>query len=358
MGADEGGDEDFGVGGDAAAMYDRQIRLWGVSAQQRLSQTVIALVGDASALLLQEVAKNVVLAGIRELVLVEPTVAAQQRHAAACGTPCRGFLGSNASQVKQALNSINPLVQVRLCASSDRDAVDGSRGGGEDGDAGDGEDGVEKADVVCVVSSVLDEAYAGLARRCRARGGAFYIGATYGMLAAFAADFGARTFSEESTVFSARKDGGESSPKKRRVEVTVESAPYPSLLGFNDWSSARVHRRSKCGLFVFQALESFAAKYGRLPCAMKHGEEDAELFVKHANKLAVEMKLSEERVPRALLDTAAQTAASGVPSVAAVLGGVLARELLKHAMRTQPAIAGVFYFDAHSSRGVVEHVGA
>lgn len=57
-----------------AKQYDRQIRLWGAQAQQRLSESRVLLVGLSS--LGAEVAKNVVLAGIKSLCIFDPTLVA------------------------------------------------------------------------------------------------------------------------------------------------------------------------------------------------------------------------------------------------------------------------------------------
>lgn len=54
-----------------AKQYDRQIRLWGAQAQQRLSESRVLLIGISS--LGAEVAKNIVLAGIKSLCIFDPT---------------------------------------------------------------------------------------------------------------------------------------------------------------------------------------------------------------------------------------------------------------------------------------------
>jgi ubiquitin-like 1-activating enzyme E1 A len=54
---------------DEAAVYDRQIRLWGLEAQQRMRNATILIVrlrGTAT-----EAIKNIVLAGIGTLVIVD-----------------------------------------------------------------------------------------------------------------------------------------------------------------------------------------------------------------------------------------------------------------------------------------------
>jgi len=54
---------------DEAAVYDRQIRLWGLDAQQRMRNATILIVRLRGAA--TEAIKNIVLAGIGKLVLVD-----------------------------------------------------------------------------------------------------------------------------------------------------------------------------------------------------------------------------------------------------------------------------------------------
>jgi ubiquitin-like 1-activating enzyme E1 A len=52
-----------------AAQYDRQIRLWGLEAQKRLRSSSVLVVGMQG--LAAEVCKNIVLAGIRQLTVLD-----------------------------------------------------------------------------------------------------------------------------------------------------------------------------------------------------------------------------------------------------------------------------------------------
>lgn len=54
---------------DEAELYDRQIRLWGLDAQKRLRVTKMLLVGLGG--LGAEVCKNIVLAGIKSITLMD-----------------------------------------------------------------------------------------------------------------------------------------------------------------------------------------------------------------------------------------------------------------------------------------------
>jgi ubiquitin-like 1-activating enzyme E1 A len=60
---------DSSISAEEIALYDRQIRLWGVQAQENLRKANILLVSMKA--LANEVAKNLVLAGIRSLTIID-----------------------------------------------------------------------------------------------------------------------------------------------------------------------------------------------------------------------------------------------------------------------------------------------
>jgi ubiquitin-like 1-activating enzyme E1 A len=60
---------------DEIALYDRQIRLWGVKAQESLRKANILLVNMRA--LANEVAKNLVLAGINSLTVIDHELATE-----------------------------------------------------------------------------------------------------------------------------------------------------------------------------------------------------------------------------------------------------------------------------------------
>jgi ubiquitin-like 1-activating enzyme E1 A len=60
---------------DEIALYDRQLRLWGVEAQNRMRKARVLLVTIKA--LGNEIAKNLVLAGIGSLTIVDPDTVTQ-----------------------------------------------------------------------------------------------------------------------------------------------------------------------------------------------------------------------------------------------------------------------------------------
>ncbi|KAG5646536.1 hypothetical protein DXG03_003303 [Asterophora parasitica] len=152
---------------EEASRYDRQMRLWGLEAQQRMRNATILVVrlkGTAT-----EAIKNMVLAGIGRLIIVDNEDVTEEDLGA-------GFLfrdedvGKNRVEAaKPRVESLNPLVIVDTISTA-------SVLGGELF-----EELVRGVDLVCVTDWDRD----GLIRMnevCRRNGKPFYAGGTYGLL--------------------------------------------------------------------------------------------------------------------------------------------------------------------------------
>lgn len=90
---------------DEAAIYDRQLRIWGVETQKRLSSSRVLLDGHIGSLG-SEVAKNLVLAGVGSLHVT--------RRALDHAQPSTQSFLHGESELVDTLKAINPLVDVRL----------------------------------------------------------------------------------------------------------------------------------------------------------------------------------------------------------------------------------------------------
>lgn len=100
-----------------AALYDRQIRLWGLDAQKRLRKARVLLAGVGG--LGAEVAKNIVLAGISSLTLLDHALVADEDATCQFLVP-RDSVGTNRAQASlERTQQLNPLVNV----SADDDEI-------------------------------------------------------------------------------------------------------------------------------------------------------------------------------------------------------------------------------------------
>mmetsp|Transcript_9279 Transcript_9279/g.16724 ORF Transcript_9279/g.16724 Transcript_9279/m.16724 type:complete len:316 (+) Transcript_9279:662-1609(+) len=312
----------MGEGGNGADVYDRQIRLWGIEAQRRLGTSCVALVGDVGSLLMHELGKNIVLAGIGSVLVVQTHVDP---------AACRGFLeGESSQQLSQSLSQLNPLIHVE---ARELDELFRSN---------------LVPQVVCVVGGLFGDTFLELAAKCRSNHVMFYAGRCYGLLGALAMDLG-----KEFKYFLAPKksdDDNEVNLAEKSVESVVSTVEFHQL-EFMKWNLAS--KRSACGLFVFQVLERFEKKFGYLP-SIKQRPEDARLFETLIDEMHEELQLKKSQIPREMLTLALETACFSVAAVVPVLAGFYGREVVNIIARNAKPIVPFFFFDAKTSMGIID----
>ena len=92
-------------------LYDRQIRLWGMEAQQRMRNAKILTLGQNS--LMNELLKNIVLAGINHITLLSNKIVTEQD----LGNQfllTENELGKNNTIIKERLQKLNPRVDLQV----------------------------------------------------------------------------------------------------------------------------------------------------------------------------------------------------------------------------------------------------
>lgn len=97
---------------DEIALYDRQIRLWGFSAQKRIQQSSVLLITCRA--LTNEVAKNLVLAGVGSVTLVDAAPLTDADLGAQCMVTSAAVAAgkTRAAALAEALRRLNPRVRV------------------------------------------------------------------------------------------------------------------------------------------------------------------------------------------------------------------------------------------------------
>lgn len=303
--------------GEEQALYDRQIRLWGVEAQRKLASSHVLLVCDMTCVLAQEIAKNIVLAGIARLVVQKPVddVTANTTGEAAKpqaqvdnvqdsndGQP--GFLGGDEETAIQSLRAMNPLVDISVSSdSSTTTALNAFR-------------------VVCAASLTREQECA-LGDRARAAKVPLLCGRVAGEVGwVFIDDCSKNCVSVRHAVSA--KWGGEV-------------------------------RRGEFGWHVARTLQEFQTTHeGRMPGAKETDDVEIEQIYKSMCEKHQGAHLKSDVVRRA-----AKAACYTMPPIASVVGGLWGREVIKVIAGRETPLDGYnfFFFNAASSKGSVEKVG-
>ncbi|CAH8491840.1 unnamed protein product [Heterobilharzia americana] len=102
---------------EEAELYDRQIRLWGVESQNRLKQSKILLIGMN--VLAAEIAKNIVLAGISTLTIIDDKQVTVEDCESNFLIPHDCVDMSRADAVIVRTQDLNPMVKVKSAQMND-----------------------------------------------------------------------------------------------------------------------------------------------------------------------------------------------------------------------------------------------
>ncbi|KAL1758430.1 hypothetical protein FB107DRAFT_288545 [Schizophyllum commune] len=316
---------------DEAAVYDRQIRLWGIEAQQRMrnaSILVINLKGVAA-----EAIKNIVLAGIGRLVIVDPAAVAEEDLGACFFFRDEDVGKKRVEAAKSRVESLNPLVTVETI--SDGSVLDGSAL----------DTLIQTVDLVCITDSSRAE-LSRVNEACRRLRKPFYSGGSYGLLGYIFCDLLRHEF------ISPDRTGTKDVP--RSVKVSVE---YPSLQEAlqHKWSTMTKRQTKEVNpaiLFTILAIWEFEARNGRLPTGVKDADSLEQLANDLINGAGVDKKVL-TRIPRDLVEALATTAAHEFNPICAVVGGMLGQDILKSLAAREAPIANFFAFDGHTGAGTV-----
>ncbi|KAF7365353.1 Quinate utilization pathway activator [Mycena venus] len=293
---------------------------------------VVQLKGTAT-----EVIKNIVLSGIGKLVIMDGEEVLEEDLGS-------GFffrdedVGKKVRHVstlqKDRIESLNPLVTVETIATF-------SELEGPDFDAT-----IQGVDLVCV-TDWNREGLIRLNEACRRLGKPFYAGGTYGVLGYIFCDLLKHDY-------VAPND--RSVPKEAQKNVKL-SATYPPLSEAlrHRWTALTKRQTKEVNpavVFAILALWEYQKVHGQLPT----GSADVAELQSIANAMisAADVKKQVlETIPSELIQSLSETARSEFSPVCAIVGGMLAQDILKTLGARDPPIANFFTFDGNTGAGTV-----
>ena len=346
------------------AVYDRQLRVWGVEAQRRLGQATFFVAGLTG--LSAEACKNVVLAGIGSVVLFDDGTSAEDAHpgnflAHAGVADHEGDAASltAAEATAATLAQMNPFGTVTV-ARGDASASASAKGTQSDF-AGITEGMLKGVDVVLLggASVAARERVGDLAR---AAGAKIFAGAVRGYAADFVADLG-----------DAFEHVVETNASSEPTKTTTKTATFVSLRAAmsSSWSdlgagreggTRRVNRLAAAAT----ACAAFEKARGKPPS----GKADLAAMIAQIPALELQNGLKPGWMkPEALVEYTgglsdasdaevdAECVVAESPAVAAVAGGVLAQEMLRAVTKVGEPVRNAFFFSAADGQGTVENLG-
>ena len=323
-----------------AAVYDRQIRVWGVETQRALRSARVLVScgkgsGGASARgLCAETLKNVVLAGVGEMTIRDD---AEEGSETSFGTD-GNFLNHRedededgdgddskmtlAERMRRTLAEMNPFANVRAETTNGRalDEESDEYFGGFD----------------CVVAVGYSRRAAETVNaKCRDAKTRFFAGFCGAFASYFFVDLG-----DEHAYTAAGAGAGAETFRARFAPMSTAFGPDG---GERDWAAAR-KKTSKLP-FAVRALWDFERAHGR-PATEGDVEAVAAALRETATRAGKDAAFVPEDVVRAVAPSS-----MGMPAIDAIVGGILGQEILKAVSEKGAPCVNFFVFDAASGCG-------
>ncbi|TDZ60692.1 DNA damage tolerance protein RHC31 [Colletotrichum trifolii] len=344
-----------GMSADEIALYDRQIRLWGMKAQEKIRSANILIITMKA--LANEIAKNLVLAGIGSLTILDGApVSESDLGSQFFLSEEENHVGQNRAQAAAvAIQKLNPRVKVHVDA---------------EGIKSKGTSYFSAFDIV--IATDLDPDSLNIINTAtRLHQKSFYAAGTHGIYGFIFSDLiehdyvierdlgnivtklQPETRTRTVVAVNVKKEGG------KTIEVVTKRELYSTWYLASDGATlpeeyAKSVRRRKAvspvlsclrALWDFQVLNG-----GRLP---SHTKEDLGLFTKLATAKHAQLGLPSETLRSEILRSFLQNIGCEMAPVTAILGGQLAQDVINVLGQTQQPIQNMVVFDGNSMEASV-----
>lgn len=333
------------ISADEIKLYDRQIRTWGMDVQEKLRRANVLLIGMKG--LGSEIAKNLVLAGIGTLTILDNEVITEED----LGTQffvTEAQVGQNRAEAAlPELQKLNPRVTL---FSDPNPAVTKDP------------EYFHSFDITIATGLIMD-VFCNINLSCRTYGRKFYAADTHGTYGFIFADLLIHDFivvkprSNKPT-----KIGDMETPTRGAIAIDSRTetdgikdtityqetySPFPLANLSPLPSRARNTRRSRMRvtplLSCLRALFDFQAQCGgRLP---GHNRVDLELFTRLANQKHLELSLPLETLKAEFLRGFLQNLGAELSPAVAFLGGYLAQDVINVLGQKEPPLQNMLLFD-------------
>lgn len=340
------------ISADEIALYDRQIRLWGVKAQEKIRSANILLIGLKG--LGAEIAKNLVLAGVGTLTILDHEPVADHD----LGTQffvSQEQIGLNRAEAAQPeIQKLNPRVNLFV----DPDIVFNKI-----------PEYFSTFDIT-IATGLPVGAITSINTSCRGFNRKFYAADSQGMYGYIFADLIIHQFTQERTQPNIPTKVGHMETSSRSVinvtekvengkkmEVVLKQEEY-SPFGLSNLSmlpadvTKTVSKRKKVSplLSCLRALFDFQEQTGRLPAA---NQQDLAMYTKLAHDKHLVLTLPAETMRADFLRSFLQNLGSELSPVVAYLGGRLAQDVINVLGQREQPLQNFLLFDGETCSSAV-----
>lgn len=334
---------------DEAALYDRQIRLWGIDSQKRLRACKVLIAGLCG--LGAEICKNTVLAGVNSVTLLDHANVTEEDLSAQFFLT-KQDVGKNRAECSLCkVKQLNPLVEVGV----DVEKLEEKR-----------EEFFERFDVVCAIGASFDVAVR-VDDFCRRRKIKFFAGEVFGFYGYMFSDLGVHEYVEEQVEFKSESkalaDGvpNENMRKTKtgwkEIKTVKKVANFAPLDGAVrvEWLAGDYEtfpKNASRNFLLFLVCQMFRAQHGRKPVRRDDSDSAALSDIRDSLFRGAGLDVSK------LGDEFLGCCYGELSPVCAILGGVISQEIIKAVSQKDNPFNNFFFYNGVSGDGVVESISS
>ncbi|KAI8917565.1 hypothetical protein DFJ77DRAFT_310326 [Powellomyces hirtus] len=317
-----------------ADLYDRQIRLWGLEAQQRMRHAKILVAGVSG--LSNEICKNLVLSGVGAITIISDGTVEIVDLGAQLFLRETDIGKNKAEAIAPRVQALNPRVHVEA-----RNTAIGTLS----------DEFFADFAVVCLCNADLKEMLR-VDNICREGGKKFYAADTAGMMGCILCDLSTHKFIETSKS-SEKEDAVTTTTEKTISHPRIGEAlrakwGVPDLKALTRQQMRTLKSASDPVYFAFNVLWIFREKMGRLPTA---ADTDLKALFAMRDTYMNSVECDAAYLPDDMLRSFAQTAGAELSAVCAILGGFAAQDILKVLSGKDAPLDNYFAFDGTEFSG-------
>eukprot|EP01117_Protostelium_nocturnum_P012351 TRINITY_DN4552_c0_g1_i1.p1 TRINITY_DN4552_c0_g1~~TRINITY_DN4552_c0_g1_i1.p1 ORF type:complete len:323 (+),score=107.95 TRINITY_DN4552_c0_g1_i1:68-1036(+) len=304
---------------DEVKLYDRQIRLWGADAQRRMRDSKVLLIGFKG--LNAEVCKNIVIAGINSVTILESGVTSLQDLGSHIFLEYSDVGHNRGTSSIRNISLLNPNAKL----SSDETLIESKS-----------EDFFKQFQVVCATNCNAQQLKF-VNELCRKNGIFFFAADNFGQFGYF--------FSDLKSYSYVKKAEGEENADKPQEVVTTHYSSFESAFSLNDWTRMK---RTPALFFGLNVLFEFQKKEGRNP--KSNDESDLKKWKEISEQILKDHKVQVDFVSQEFLQSFANNVSAEISPVCAVIGGILGQEIIKVISGKDEALNNFFFYNPIFSR--------
>ncbi|KAI8608645.1 hypothetical protein BC830DRAFT_1154417 [Chytriomyces sp. MP71] len=318
------------------ALYDRQIRLWGLEAQTRMRTARILVIGVCG--LAAEVCKNIVLAGIGSVTVLDSEPVSFRDIGANFFLTADDIGVNRADAAVVRIRNLNPRVDVKSL-KNDITSLDALF--------------LANYDLVLVASKVSLKELTRVNNLCRASGIKFMSGAVYGTHGYMFSDLLKYEYIEERNhtengVVSVKRT------KKTQDFCSLESARQTRF----DSVRPKLLKRFSPVFFALQIIWRYEMEFGQMPNMLEINDSKKleSMISEYLSSTGGDLTTLMSLLPSSFVLAVANETSLELSPVCAIVGGIVSQEILNVVSAKEVDVCNFFCF-GQSIGGVVESLG-